>query len=150
MLLDLGYPVANTLEGAAIGDVIDENDPLCPAEVGGGDGAEALLAGGIPDLEFDALVVDFNVFDFEVDSDGCDKGGGEGVVGVSEEEAGFSDARVSYHEEFDLHVIGCSVAHCVVLCWVALLCFDWYSTGICLFSGLESTGCLAYWKGFVF
>ncbi len=84
VLLDLRYPIANGFKRAAVGDVVDEDDPLRPAEVGGGDGAEALLPGGIPDLELHALIVDFNVFDFEVDADRCDEGGREGIVCVSE------------------------------------------------------------------
>lgn len=84
MLLDLGYPVANALKRTAVRDVVDEDDSLGPAEVAGGDGAEALLAGGIPDLKFDALVIDLDVFDFEVNADGGDEGGREGVIGVSE------------------------------------------------------------------
>ena len=69
------------------------------------------MSGSIPDLEFDAFPVDFDVFDFEVDADGGDEGGGEGVVGVAEEEAGFADAGIADHEEFALHVVGGWLAH---------------------------------------
>ena len=91
MLLDLAYPIANGLEGTAVGDVVDKNDALGSAKVGGGDGAESFLTGGIPDLKFDAFVVDLYVLDFEinVNADGCDEGEGRGegviVIGVSEE-----------------------------------------------------------------
>lgn len=37
--------------------------------VGGGDGLEALLAGGVPDLEFDGGAVGLEGSDFEVDAD---------------------------------------------------------------------------------
>ena len=49
------------------------------------------MTGGIPDLKFDAFVVDLYVLDFEinVNADGCDEGEGRGegviVIGVSEE-----------------------------------------------------------------
>ena len=97
MLLDLAYPVPNGFERAAVGNVVYEHDSLGSAEVGGGDGAESFLARGIPDLKFDTLIVDFNVFDLKVDSDCGDECRGEGVVRVPEEEAGLSYTGVSYH-----------------------------------------------------
>ena len=97
MLLDLAYPITNGFERAAVGNVVYEDDSLGSAEVGGGDGAESFLACGIPDLEFDPFVIDFNVFDFEVDSDCGDEGWGEGVVCVPEEETGLSYTGISYH-----------------------------------------------------
>lgn len=111
VLLDLGYPVADGLEGPAVGDVVDEEDALRAAEVGRGDGAKALLAGRVPDLQLDALAVHLHVLDLEVDSDGGDERGGEGVVGVTEEEAGLADAGVADHEQLALHVVWGRVGH---------------------------------------
>jgi len=111
MLLDLRDPVANGLEGPTIGDVVNEQDALRAAEVGRGDGAESLLAGRVPDLELDALAIDLDVLDFEVDADGGDEGRGERVVRVTQEEARFAHAGVSDHEQFDLHVIRGGLAH---------------------------------------
>lgn len=50
-----------------VGDVIYEHDAHGPAVVGGSDGAEALLAGGVPDLKLDLFAVHFNGPDLEVD-----------------------------------------------------------------------------------
>ena len=48
-------------------------------------------------LQLDSFVIQYDVFDFEVDSDCGEEGWGEGVVGVPEEEAGLSYTGVSYH-----------------------------------------------------
>ena len=97
MLLNLRDPIADGLEGPPIGDVVNQQDALGAAEVGRGDGAEAFLAGRVPDLELDTLAVHLDVFDFEVDADGSDEGGGEAVVGVPEQEARFTDSRIANH-----------------------------------------------------
>ena len=111
VLLDLGYPVADGLEGPAVGNVVDEENALRASEVGRGDCAESLLSGRVPNLELDALAVHLHVLDFEVDPDGGDERGGEGVVGVTEEEAGLADAGVADHEQLALHVVGGRVGH---------------------------------------
>mmetsp|Transcript_9632 Transcript_9632/g.20473 ORF Transcript_9632/g.20473 Transcript_9632/m.20473 type:complete len:102 (-) Transcript_9632:330-635(-) len=97
VLLDLADPVADALERPPVRDVVDEQDALRAAEVGGRDGAEALLAGGVPDLELDAFAVHFHVFDLEVDADGRDERGREAVVGVAEQQARFTHAAVADH-----------------------------------------------------
>mmetsp|Transcript_26743 Transcript_26743/g.48484 ORF Transcript_26743/g.48484 Transcript_26743/m.48484 type:complete len:162 (-) Transcript_26743:191-676(-) len=111
VLLDLRYPIPNGLERPAIGHVVNEQDPLRAAEVGGGDRAESLLTRRVPNLELDSLAVDFYVLDLKVDADGGDKRGGEGVVGITEEEASFTDAGIADHEQLALHVIGDCVRH---------------------------------------
>mmetsp|Transcript_13674 Transcript_13674/g.22337 ORF Transcript_13674/g.22337 Transcript_13674/m.22337 type:complete len:155 (-) Transcript_13674:43-507(-) len=111
VLLDLRYPIPNGLERPAIGHVVDEQDSLRAAEVGGGDRAKSLLTRRVPNLELDSLAVDFYVLDLEVDADGGDEGGGEGVVGVTEEEASFSDAGIADHEQLALHVVRDCVGH---------------------------------------
>jgi len=92
VLVDLRYPVADGVERAAVGDVVDQEDALRAAEVRGGDGAEALLARRVPDLQLDALAVQLDRLDLEVDADGGDEGGLEGVVGVAQEQAALADA----------------------------------------------------------
>ena len=62
------HPPAHALERPPVADVVDEQDPHRAAVVRGGDGAEALLAGGVPDLELDRLAVEEDLFDLEVDS----------------------------------------------------------------------------------
>lgn len=85
MLLNLTDPVPNALKAPPVRDVIHKNNALRAPEVGGRDRTETLLAGGIPDLKLNALIVNLNVFDFEVDADSCDEGRAEGVICVAEE-----------------------------------------------------------------
>jgi len=59
------------------------------------------LAGRVPDGEFDSFVVEFEVFDFEVDSDGGLDVFVEGVVGETDEHGGLSDSCISDHEKFE-------------------------------------------------
>ena len=75
-----------------LADVVDEQCADGTAVVCGSDGAVSLLAGGIPDLCFDGLVV-------YLDASGCkfDANGGlavevEFIAGEPREQVGFSDA----------------------------------------------------------
>ena len=45
------------------------------------------MTSGIPDLEFDALAVELDGADLEVDADGGDEGGGEAVFAESQQAA---------------------------------------------------------------
>ena len=80
-------------------DVVDDNDAVGAAVVGRGDGAEALLACRVPDLELDRLALEFDGADLEVYADGRDVRLGVGVVCEAEEEARLADARVADQEE---------------------------------------------------
>lgn len=51
-------------------DVVYEECTCCAAVVAPGDGSEALLACGIPELELDALVSDLDEAARELDADG--------------------------------------------------------------------------------
>ena len=57
-----------TVEGRLVCDVIDEQDPHRPAVVGSGDGSKPLLPGRVPNLKFDALPIEVDGSDLEVDS----------------------------------------------------------------------------------
>jgi hypothetical protein len=121
VLLDLGYPVSDGLEGPAVGDVVHEEDALRASEVGRGDGPETLLSGRVPDLELDALAVHLHVLDLEIDADCGNKRGGEGVIGVTQEEAGLANAGVTDHEQLALHVVGGRVGHGAIIYIIRLV-----------------------------
>ena len=55
------------------------------------------LTSCIPNLKFNSLPINLDVLDLEVDPNRGDKSGGEGVIGVPEEEAGLANARVADH-----------------------------------------------------
>ena len=63
---------------------------------------EPLLSSRIPDLQLDALAVELDGANLEVDADGGDVRGGEGVFGKAEETVGFTDAGVADDEKLHL------------------------------------------------
>ena len=69
VLLNLGHPRLNVAEGFAVGDIVDHDDSMSTLVVGGSNSFKALLACGIPDLEFDLLAVHIDCLDLKVDSD---------------------------------------------------------------------------------
>ena len=101
MLLDVADPVANVLKRLLVGNIIYEEDAHSAAVVGGRNRAEAFLSGGVPYLQLDALTVQVDGLDLEVNADRCDEAGGEAVVGESEQQTGLADAGVSYQEQLD-------------------------------------------------
>ena len=94
-------PLLHVVEGLVVGDVVDDDDAVGSAVVGRGNGAEALLPRGVPNLELDGLAVELDGADLEVDPDGGDVRLGVGVVGKSEEEARLSDAGISDEQELE-------------------------------------------------
>lgn len=54
------------------------------------------MLGSAHDLELNGLALKLNSSDLEVDADGGDVGLGVGVVCETQQEAGFTDARVTY------------------------------------------------------
>lgn len=64
--LDLFQPVFHGVEGGAVIDCVGHYDAHCSFVVGLGDGLEAFLAGGVPDLHADLLAIDLYGFDLEV------------------------------------------------------------------------------------
>lgn len=63
-------PPGDVLVGLVLADVVDEERTDGAAVVRRGDGAVALLAGGIPDLGLDGLGVDLDGAGGELDADG--------------------------------------------------------------------------------
>ena len=64
VFLDLAHPVLDGAEALSVGDVVSDDDAVGTLVVAAGDGLEALLAGGVPNLELDGLSVDINGSDF--------------------------------------------------------------------------------------
>lgn len=91
-----------TVEGALIGDIVNQQDAHGTAIVGGGDGAEAFLACGIPDLQLHALAVELDGPDLEIDTDGGDEGRRERVLTEAQQAAGLAHAGVADQQQLDL------------------------------------------------
>jgi hypothetical protein len=84
-----------TVETLLICDVVYKQDTHGTSVVSSCDGAEALLSGGIPYLQLHALAIKLNRADLEVDSDGGNEGGSEGVFAETQQTARFADAGVA-------------------------------------------------------
>mmetsp|Transcript_21046 Transcript_21046/g.35947 ORF Transcript_21046/g.35947 Transcript_21046/m.35947 type:complete len:88 (+) Transcript_21046:560-823(+) len=83
VLLDLRDPVTNRFKRSAVRHVVHKQDTLSSAEIGGGNGAETLLPRGVPNLQLDSLAIDLHILDLEINTDGGDESGGEGVICVT-------------------------------------------------------------------
>lgn len=121
VLLNLAHPVLDGAEALSVGDVVGHDDSVSALVVAAGDGLEALLAGGVPNLELNGLSVDIDGPDFlqtwlareggtyEVDSDCGHEVVCEHVVGESEQQGGLSDSGVSnqQHLEEVVAIVSC-------------------------------------------
>ena len=58
MLLDLIQPRGDIIEGLFLSNIIDQDNAIGSFIVSRSDGLESLLTGGIPDVEFEFLVID--------------------------------------------------------------------------------------------
>lgn len=91
-----------TVETPLVRNIVDQQDAHGTAVVCRGDGPEALLAGCVPDLQLDALAVKLDGPYLEVDADGGDEGGGEGVFAEAQQTAGFTHTGVANQQKLDL------------------------------------------------
>lgn len=95
MVPELLQPARDVLVCLVLADVVDEQRSDSAAVVCARDGAVALLAGRVPDLGFDGLVVDLDAAGGKLDADGGLAVEIEFVAGESREQVGFADAGVS-------------------------------------------------------
>ena len=99
VVFDLFQPVSNMVEGVSSkcfpslpGDIVDQQGSDGATIVGASDRPEVLLTGGVPDLEFDVLIIDGDSFCSELDADGDIVGDSGLVFDELEYDAGFSYA----------------------------------------------------------
>lgn len=81
-----------TIKTPLIRNIINEQNAHSTPIIRRRDRPEALLPRRVPDLQLDALAVQLDRPDLEVDPNGRDEGGREGVFAEAEEAAGFADA----------------------------------------------------------
>jgi len=86
VFLDLVHPVLDGAEALAVCDVVGDDDAVGALVVAAGDSLEALLAGGVPNLELDGLSVNLDRPDLEVHADCWHEVVCENVVGESEKQ----------------------------------------------------------------
>ena len=87
MLLDVGVPRSYVFKRLLVGNIEHEQDAHRTTVVGGGDGAETLLTRRVPDLQLDALAIQLNGADLEVNADGGDERGRPGIIAEAEQQA---------------------------------------------------------------
>ena len=98
-------PVADIGKRLLVCDIVHKKNAHGAPKVSGGDGAKPLRAGSVPNLQFAALVIDFDSADLEVDA-----GGNKGIKGISvvseaEQQVALARALVSYYQQLDKVVI---------------------------------------------
>lgn len=89
------------LERLRVCHVIDHNDAMRSAVVAASDGAEALLASGVPNLQLDRLAVELDRTNLEVHADGGDVGLRVRIVSKAEEEARLAHATVANENKLE-------------------------------------------------
>lgn len=73
--------------------------------ISAGDGPESFLACGVPDLELALLLVDFEGFELEVDTNGGGVVLEVGVLAEAEKDAGLTDALASHDDDLEQVVV---------------------------------------------
>lgn len=101
MVAKLFQPARDVLVGLVLGDVVDEEGADRAAVVSAGDSTVALLAGGIPDLGLDGLVVDLDAAGGELDANGGLAVEVEFVAGETREQVGFTNTGVSNKDHLE-------------------------------------------------
>jgi len=102
---DLIEPVFDMRESFFSGDVVNQQGSNGASVVGASNGPEVLLAGSVPDLQLDILILDGNGFGTEFDSN-SDVVSGTGLAfDELEDDAGFTNSGVSDDYELEKVVI---------------------------------------------
>jgi hypothetical protein len=101
MVAELFQPAGDVLVGLMLGDIVDKEGTDSTTVVCAGDCAVALLAGGIPDLGLDGLVVDLDAAGGELDTDGGLAVEVEFVAGETREKVGFTNTGVSNEDHLE-------------------------------------------------
>ena len=91
-----------TVKTLLIRNIIDEQDAHGATVISGGNGTETLLTSGIPDLKLDALAIELDSTNLEVNANGGDERGRKRVFAESQQAARFAYTGVADQEEFDL------------------------------------------------
>ena len=101
MVAELFQPAGDVLVGLVLGDVVDKESANGTTVVCAGDCAVALLAGGIPDLSLDGLVVDLDAAGGELDADSGLAVEVGFVAGETREKVGFTNTGVSNEDNLE-------------------------------------------------
>jgi hypothetical protein len=98
-------PVADIGKRLLVCDIVHKKNAHGAPKVSGGDGAKPLRAGSVPNLQFAALVINFDSADLEIDANGSTSGCVKSVVRETEQQAALAHVTVSYYQQLDEAVI---------------------------------------------
>ena len=101
VLFDLSHPVVDIRVRLLVIDSIGDNDSVSSLVVGGGNGLEALLSSGVPNLELNLFAVDLDGLDFEIDANRGHEVISEHIVGEPNEKRGLSNTGRSDEQNFE-------------------------------------------------
>lgn len=105
VVAELLEPALDVLERGVLGDVVNEEGADGAAVVGRGDGAVALLPGGVPDLGLDGLALGLDGLGGELDADGRFGLEVELVAGEPREEVGLTDTGVADEDDLEQVIV---------------------------------------------
>jgi hypothetical protein len=101
VLLYVPNPVVDILETEFVTDIINQKDAHRATVIGGGDGSETFLSGGVPDLQLDSLAIQLNRLDLEINTDSGDERRCELIITESKQETTLADTRVANQKQLD-------------------------------------------------
>ena len=105
VLLNLAQPSLDVVEALHVRRVVYNDNAVRAAVVATRDRAEALLTGGIPNLQFDHLAVKVQRADLEVHANGGDVAISVAVVGKAKQQAGLANAAVADKQQLEQVVV---------------------------------------------
>ncbi|GIX65657.1 cyclin 4, putative [Babesia caballi] len=116
VVVQLGEPLGDAGKARLAGDVVDDDGAHGPTVVGGGDGAVALLACGVPYLGFcDFSVVERHIFRGELDTDCALRVQLEVALDKSVEEVRLADVGIADQDDLEKVIIMLVGHHCVAI-----------------------------------
>ena len=102
---DLVVPIIQVGERLLPGDVVGQEDAVGTTVEYFGDTLELFLAGCVPNLELEHLLLELDEEGAEFDSDGDLMIGHEFIIGKSVQEAGLAHCGVAYYDQFEEEVL---------------------------------------------
>lgn len=82
-------------EGLFISDIKDDHECMCATVVWAGNGPEALMASGVPNLQLDLVAIERKWLEPKVNADRSQEDLAELVIGISYDNGRLSNARVA-------------------------------------------------------
>ena len=92
-------------ERLSVRHVVHDDDSVSASVISGSDGAESLLSGRVPDLQFNPFAVNGHRADFKVHSDGGDVVAAKRVIGESDQQRTLANSGIADDEQLEQVVV---------------------------------------------